>query len=87
MWHGDWGWGAWLVMSLSMGAFWWLVIWLFLNLARTNQDDGARREGTADEILAARLARGEIDEDDFRRRSAALHGEPDAGTSPKAGTR
>jgi len=27
-WHGDWGWGAWLVMSLGMLAFWVLVIWL-----------------------------------------------------------
>lgn len=87
MWHGDWSWGAWLAMSLSMGAFWWFAIWLFLNLARTNKKDGPRRAATADEILAARFARGEIDEDDFRRRLEALHGDLGARASAKAGNR
>ena len=64
-WGGDWGWGAWLVMSLMMLAFWALVIWAFLSVARGS---GSNRPDSGEDILADRFARGEIDEDEYRRR-------------------
>lgn len=72
-WHGDWGWGAWLVMSLGMIAFWTLVIWLFLNAGRTSQNAVTPSERGPEEILADRFARGEIDEDEYQRRLDTLH--------------
>lgn len=72
-WQGDWGWGAWLVMSLGMLAFWTLVIWLFLNAGRTSQDAVTPSEREPEKTLANRFARGEIDEDEYHRRSDTLH--------------
>jgi len=69
--HGGWGWGGWLAMTLTMLAFWGLVAWVVVSLVR---QPGGRREPGRDteEILAERFARGEIDEDEFRQRRAAL---------------
>ena len=64
-WVGDLGWGAWVVMSLMMLAFWALIIWAFLSIARSG--DTSRR-GAGEDILEDRFARGEIDEHEFRRR-------------------
>lgn len=77
---GDWGWGAWLAMTASMLAFWGLVIWAILALVRGSAGEGARRDTTPEQILAERFARGEIDEDEYRRRLDALRGsrEPSA---------
>ena len=83
------GWG-WFVMSVSMILFWGLIITaavlLFRALARASSGSGEHHHGpvsapdlTPEEILAVRFARGEIDEDDYRRRLAALHG---SGTGP-----
>ena len=87
--HWGWGWGAWLVMSLGMVAFWGLVIWLFLNvvrtISRTSTGSVSPRTGTPEEILAERFARGEIDEDDYRRRLNTLHASHAVDTPPKAG--
>ena len=70
-WHGNWGWGSWLAMSLSMLVFWGLVIWVVATLVRS---PGTPREPSVDpeRILAERFARGEINEDDYRRRLDAL---------------
>jgi putative membrane protein len=59
-------------MTLGMLAFWGLVIWAILALVRSTAGDGARRETTPEQILAERFARGEIDEDEYRRRLDAL---------------
>ena len=91
--HWGWGWGGWLVMSLGMVAFWGLVIWLFLNVIRTTSRTSSRtssgsvspRTGTPEGILAERLARGEIDEEDYRRRLNALHASQAVGPPPRAG--
>ena len=68
-WDGDWGWGAWAAMSLMMVAFWAMVIWTFLSIARSA--DNTRRDSSED-ILADRFARGEIDENEFRRRGELI---------------
>ena len=64
-WGGDWGWSAWLVMSLMMLAFLALVIWVFLSVARRG---GSNRHDSGEDILADRFARGEIDENEYRHR-------------------
>ena len=63
-WGGDWGWGAWLIMTLMMLAFWALVIWAVLSVARSS---GSGRD-SGEAILAERFARGEIDENEYRHR-------------------
>jgi putative membrane protein len=80
MWWDDGGWGAggWLVMSLMMVVLWGgliaLLVWLVQSISSgTDSRQTGPPPGTADEVLAARFARGEIDEDEFRRRHDALH--------------
>ena len=69
--HEGWGWGAWTVMMLGSVAFWGLLIWAVVALVRGGD---ARPEPKADpeQILAARFAAGEIDDDEYRRRLGAL---------------
>ena len=66
--NGDWNWAAWLVMTASMVLFWGLVAWVAITILR--------RPGEAhpspEDVLAGRFARGEIDEEEFRRRREAL---------------
>ena len=71
-----------------MGAGWWWVMgigWLlflaFIGLLaylllrhHTDSGDSSRQRASAEQILAERLARGEIDEDEYRRRRDALRG-------------
>jgi putative membrane protein len=67
MWWGDWGWGAWVAMTVMMLAFWALVIWLVVTLMR-----GGERRLDGESILAERFARGDIDEDEYSRRRELL---------------
>jgi putative membrane protein len=71
------GWG-WLLMTLSMLGFWALVAVLALALLRRPSPpdqqpppDEQPRPG-AEEILAQRLARGELDADEYRQRLQTL---------------
>ena len=64
-WHGDGSWWGWLAMSLVMVAFWGLAIWGAVILLRGGSDSAEGRSPEA--ILAERFARGEIDEDEYRR--------------------
>lgn len=61
-------WGA-VLMSIGMVAFWALLIWavwaLFSGLNR--RPDGYHRPPDARTILDERLARGEIDAEEYRR--------------------
>jgi putative membrane protein len=87
MWYGGgWGWGGWFVMAVIMVFFWALVIAgivalvHYLTSARHGHQSGqppspgepgagSRR---AEDLLAERFARGEIDEDEYKRRLALL---------------
>jgi len=78
--HGGWGAGDWLAMSFMMVVFWGLVIALVVAVVRSTRSDrvhGDRSTSTpvqrADEVLAERFARGEIDEDEYTHRRAVLH--------------
>jgi putative membrane protein len=79
MWGYDWGWGAWLAMGVMMLLFWGLVIAGVIALVRYlggTRDGGrlgSRRERTrAEDVLAERFARTEIDEDEYTRRRELL---------------
>ncbi|WP_030982837.1 SHOCT domain-containing protein [Streptomyces sp. NRRL S-1813] len=87
MWYyGGWGWGGWFVMTAVMVLFFALalvgIVALVHYLTRDHRGHqpgppppsgkngwGGRR---AEDLLAERFARGEIDEDEYKRRLALL---------------
>ncbi|MFB7918866.1 SHOCT domain-containing protein [Streptomyces sp. NPDC056061] len=84
MWYGGWGGGGWLLLTGMAVVFWLLLIAGVVALTRHMADSrsgnrpappvdeerwGGRR---AEELLAERFARGEIDEDEYKRRLAVL---------------
>lgn len=76
MWHmyGV-GWGWWLLMSVGMVAFWGLVIWGIVTLARGGVPRSPLQEKEQDrplEILQRRLARGEISVEEYDKLRDAL---------------
>ena len=74
--HNISGWG-WFAMSASMILFWALIIaaavLLFRALGRPHEHAHAPAAPTPEQIVAGRFARGEIDEEEYRRRLTALH--------------
>ena len=66
MWDGFGGW-AWVWMCLGMIVFWGLVAWVAVTLVRQGRRVGPDKP-EADALLEERFARGEIDEDEYRRR-------------------
>jgi putative membrane protein len=83
-WHGgEWGLGAWLVMSLLMLIFWAVVIGAVVLLVRSlgghhEPRDSDRSQGLqppvdqARRILDERFARGELTEDEYTHRRDVL---------------
>jgi len=77
--HGGWGAGDWLAMSFMMVLFFGLLIALVGWLVRSAGEESAHAPGLqrhtdrADEVLAERFARGEIDEAEFNRSRTLLH--------------
>lgn len=77
--HGVSAWG-WFVMTVGMVLFWALIIAVAVLLFRalSRPQDGVRTPAgppTAQQLLAERFARGEIDDEEYRRRLAVLRGE------------
>jgi len=79
-WYGSAGWPFWEValMWAGMIAFWGLLIWAVYALVtgttrrtgagtRDGEHHGGERDGNARRILDERLARGEIDSDEYQR--------------------
>ena len=64
MWHSGWGW---FWMSITMIVFWALVAWVIVTLVRQG-DRGGRGTTDAQGLLEERFARGDIDDDEYRRR-------------------
>jgi len=74
MWGNGTGWGGWLIMSITMVAFWALVLFGIVALFRgrdpaTLQD---RPQRDARRILDERFARGEIDAEEYQVRLSVL---------------
>jgi putative membrane protein len=73
-----WGWGGWILMALVMIVFWALVITAIVLAVRYFAGGGTTHGragggptptgGRAEDLLAERYARGEIDDDEYRRR-------------------
>lgn len=72
------GWAAWLLMAAMMVAFWGVVVTVVVLVAhnlgrdRDRDRDTRARQRDPQEILDERLARGEIDEQEYRRRRELL---------------
>jgi putative membrane protein len=83
--NGNWGW---IPMMIMMIAFWGGLIWIGVTLLKRNHTPALTAPSvtpmatpskpTAQEILAERLARGEIEPDEYRQRVAALVEVPNA---------
>lgn len=68
-WNGDVAWWGWALMTFGMVAFWGLVAWVFVTLVRPgDRSTGGGAASSAEQILAERYARGEIDADEYHRR-------------------
>ena len=77
MWNGDhMGDGWWWVMGIGWLVFLALIVVLVFLLIRhfTSTEGGTgRQRRAAEDVLADRFARGEIDEDEYRRRRDVLN--------------
>lgn len=74
MWWDGWGWGmgAWILTTVVTLAFWGALIAGVIIVVK-RYGGGPRERGTrAEQILAERFARGEIDESTYRRQVAVL---------------
>lgn len=69
------GWGGWIGMGLSMLVFWGALIWLVVWLAGIwSNVDAPRPSRRAEDVLAGRFARGDIDETQYQARLRVLQG-------------
>jgi putative membrane protein len=80
MWGDGWGWGGWVLMCVVMVLFWVAVITAIVLAIRYLVSSGGASWGSRsyeppcpEDVLAGRFARGEIDEDEYRRRITLLH--------------
>lgn len=77
-WDGGWGVGGWLAMTFMMLLVWGvpiaLVVWLVVFTSRRGGERHPTVTPSAEQILAERYARGEIDEEELARRREALLG-------------
>ncbi|MEK0097196.1 hypothetical protein WDA79_01515 [Streptomyces sp. A475] len=82
IWYGGWGWGGWFLMAVIMILFWGLLIAGIVALTHyagrghqsgpPSSGESGRGGWRAEELLAERFARGEIDEDEYKRRLTLL---------------
>lgn len=79
MWGNGWGWGGWVLMGVVMVLFWAGVITAIVLAVRYLVRSGGASGGSSryepphpEDVLAGRFARGEIDEDEYRRRITLL---------------
>jgi putative membrane protein len=71
MWDHDVGWGGWIIMAVGMAGVWVLIALLVVGLIRSDGRSGSEASSPR-EILGRRLARGEIDIEEYQRRLDAL---------------
>ena len=81
-WGGGVHWWGWLLGTIAMVAFWGLVIWAiwyFVTAVTRRPEDRSQARSDPKAILDERLARGEIDAEEYRRLRDVLRG---ADTTP-----
>jgi len=87
-WNHDIGWVGWLAMTLGMAGFWVVIALIVVALVRTGRQP-VQSDLDPRQILQQRLARGDIDLDEYHDRLAALESAPSsiasAHTSGSAG--
>ena len=79
-----WGWAMMILWSMIWIGFLGVVAYAAINWARgssNNPDTSAGSDKTAQELLDERLARGEIDTDEYQRRRAAIEDHEPVGTT------
>jgi putative membrane protein len=79
--NGGGHWGLWILMIVAMLAFWGALAWVIVTLVRqrgTHSDRGSmppiETSSNSLQILDERLARGEIEEDEYKRRRDLIKG-------------
>ena len=75
--HAGLGWLGWTVMSVGMVAFWGLVAWAIVAMVRTKDSGGSTGPARPEDVLAGRLARGEISTDEYVRARRLIDAHPD----------
>jgi putative membrane protein len=72
MWNGSWGWwGPGLIFMIFCMV---MMVWMMSHGHHPHRDQSQRHTpDEAERILGERLARGEIDTEEYERRLAALH--------------
>ena len=70
-WNDNWSGWNWALMMIGMVAFWGLVAWAIVAFVRSPNRSQSRSD-SAEEILARRLAAGEIDGDEYQHRLDVL---------------
>lgn len=88
-WHNGMGWGGWIVMTLTMVAFWSLVVFAVVAIFRSDVNSrSTETRPTPRQILDERFARGDLGFDEYHARIEALR---DAltvtGGNPQGGAR
>jgi putative membrane protein len=63
-------------MSVGMVAFWGLVAWAIVAMVRTGRAGGSNGPARPDDVLAGRLARGEISTDEYVKARQLIDGHP-----------
>lgn len=76
-WGWGWGWGMWLTMMILMLAFLAVVVWAVVMVTRSWTSrppyyDHVEHATDPKRILGERFARGEIDEEEYRKRKDIL---------------
>jgi putative membrane protein len=69
-WWDGWSWWSGPLMTVGMLAFWGSLAWVIVMAIRASQP--SRTSDLAENVLAERFARGEIDEAEYQRRLEAL---------------
>lgn len=87
-WHNGMGWGGWIVMTLTLVAFWSLVVFVVIAIFRGDSDSrpgyGAERP-TPSQILDERFARGDIGVDEYHARLETLRSSQALAASDRPG--
>jgi putative membrane protein len=86
-WHDGMGWGDWVVMTLTMAAFWALVVFALIAIFRSGREARSDHEPGPERILDERFARGEIDVDEYHARQDVLRASQRSTASQRGGHR